>query len=76
MKSICPKCLRKKRLRHEVFAVEEERKDVLLRIIESVQENLREKMNTVITVKEDVMKKSENCITNLKRRREEMIGSK
>ena len=76
MMLICVSCSLKKHKKHEVAKIEEERINVKLefeRKIERVEKNLNNKIKKVANTKENLEKKTEASITDLRRQKDEAV---
>ena len=75
-KAICPRCLTRSHLRHKVVEIEEvenkERKALTIKI-DSVKQSLHSKIAALGKAKDDVLKKNETCVKELKKQKEEMV---
>ena len=72
-KPICLVCLKKSHKKHDVTDIVDEKRDVLKKKISYIEKNLREKISGLNTAKCEVSRKTEACLGNLEKRREEVI---
>ena len=72
-KPICLLCLKKSHKKHDVTDIVDEKRDVLKKKISYIEKNLREKISGLNTAKCEVSRKTEACLGNLEKRREEII---
>ena len=68
-KSICLVCLKKFHKKHDVI---DEKRGVLMRNISCIEQNLKEKIVVLHATEDDVSRKTEDCLKDLEKRREEM----
>ena len=64
---ICVACLRRHHRTHDFVEIEEET-EALMKNIEIVQSNLRQKKKLLLNTLEDVEKETEKCVTDLKKK--------
>ena len=71
-KPVCPLCLKKYHRRHHVTDIEDEMREVVMKKITFFEKNLKEKIAILNGTKNDVMRKTEVCLNDLKKRREKI----
>ena len=71
-KPICLSCLKKYHRRHDVIEIEDETREVLMKKITLFEKNLKEKIAILNGAKNDVKRKTEVCVIDLEKRREEI----
>ena len=70
--SICRSCLSKKHFGHKVVEVEEQRKEVLLRIIETIEKHLGTIFTKISEAKDEIERRNDEISPKMKIREEEM----
>ena len=71
-KPICLECLKRSHKKHDVTDIEYEKREVIKRKISYIEKNLREKIIILNAAKNDISKKTEVCLKDLQKRKEEM----
>ena len=71
-KPICHFCLKKNHRRHDVTDIEDETREVLMKKITFIQNNLKEKMAILSDTKNDVKRKKEVCFNDLEKGRNQI----
>ena len=70
--AICQSCLLKYHKKHDAVELEEEMKQSVIVEVEKIRKNLNSKMLLISSVKEDIEKKTEESINELRRKQEEI----
>ena len=73
-KPICRTCLKKEHKKHEITEIEDQEKEVLLRYVVKIRENLEAKMEIFSTAKKDITERRNVVVTQLKKTRQEIIS--
>ena len=71
-KPVCSVCLTEHYKTHDIVEIEAERKEEIMKSFRHIKRNLQARVRKILPLKEHVMKKTENCITKLQERKEEM----
>ena len=72
-KPICLVCLKRFHKRHEVVDIVDEKRESLKKKISFIEKNFREKINDLNIAKREVSKKTQVCLDDLEKKREEII---
>ena len=75
-KMMCPLCLSEAHLGHKVVAVRDQTKDVLTKLLDSIEitsKRLNKKIGKVEEVSHDVIKKTETNLLQMKKEKDEMV---
>ena len=72
LKPVCVLCLKNYHRRHDVVGIEDAEGDVLIRKINFIEKNLKEKIVLLNTVKYDIRRKAEDYVNVAERRKEEI----
>ena len=71
-KAICTTCLKIVHKRHDVTEIEDEKKEIIMKNIESFTEGLKMKIRIITRAREDVEKEADACIKELMNERDEI----
>ena len=71
-KAICTTCLKVVHKRHDVTEIEDEKKEIIMKNIESFTESLQTKIRLISRAREDVEKEADLCIKELINERDEI----
>ena len=71
-KAICTTCLKTSHNKHDVTEIEDEKKDCIMKSIESLEAILQIKMSRISRTKEDIETEIELCVKELKEEKEEI----
>ena len=72
-KAICMSCLSLNHKKHEVIDIEEQEKEILLKDVREIKQNLELQEERISQVKEDVDSEADRCIESLKKTKEDFV---
>ena len=71
-KAICTTCLKTSHRKHDITEIEDEKKEIIMKNIESFKMSLQIKIRKISRAKEDVEKEADICIRSLIKEKDEM----
>ena len=73
-KSICISCLKTDHAGHKWTEIENQTKEVLLRDVKDIKKNMEAKVEMISKAKRDVFEKTDRCMKELKKTKDELYG--